>query len=71
MKMSEKTIDKLNCESIISQFSSLNEDEKRYMLSKVRLSLLLDVAYHLSSLYELNAKEDAERVRKMGEEICY
>jgi hypothetical protein len=71
MKMSEKTIDKLNCESIISQFSSLNEDEKKYMLSKVRLSLLLEVAYHLSNLYELNAKEDAERVRKMGEEICY
>jgi hypothetical protein len=71
MKMSDKTIDKLNCESIISQFSSLNEDEKKYMLSKVRLSLLLEVAYHLSNLYELNAKEDAERVRKMGEEICY
>lgn len=69
--MSDKTIDKINCESIISQFSSLNEDEKRYMLSKVRLSLLLEVAYHLSNLYELNAKEDAERVRKMGEEICY
>lgn len=69
--MSDKTIDKLNCESIISQFSSLNEDEKRYMLSKVRLSLLLEVAYHLSNLYELNAKEDAERVRKMEEEICY
>lgn len=69
--MSEKTIDKLNCESIISQFSSLNEDEKKYMLSKVRLSLLLEVAYHLSNLYELNAKEDAERVRKMEEEICY
>lgn len=69
--MSDKTIDKLNCESIISQFSSLNEDEKKYMLSKVRLSLLLEVAYHLSNLYELNAKEDAERVRKMGEEICY
>lgn len=69
--MSEKTIDKLNCESIISQFSSLNEDEKKYMLSKVRLSLLLEVAYHLSNLYELNAKEDAERVRKMREEICY
>lgn len=71
MKMSDKTIDKLNCESIISQFSSLNEDEKKYMLSKVRLSLLLEVAYHLSNLYELNAKEDAERVRKMEEEICY
>ena len=70
-KMSDKTIDKLNCESIISQFSSLNEDEKKYMLSKVRLSLLLEVAYHLSNLYELNAKEDAERVRKMREEICY
>lgn len=69
--MSDKTIDKLNCESIISQFSSLNEDEKKYMLSKVRLSLLLEVAYHLSNLYELNAKEDAERVRKMREEICY
>lgn len=69
--MSDKTIDKLNCESIISQFSSLNEDEKKYMLSKVRLSLLLEVAYHLSNLYELNAKEDAERVRKMEEEICY
>ena len=69
--MSDKTIDKLNCESIISQFSSLNEDEKKYTLSKVRLSLLLEVAYHLSNLYELNAKEDAERIRKMGEEICY
>lgn len=69
--MSDKTIDKINCESIISQFSSLNEDEKKYMLSKVRLSLLLEVAYHLSNLYELNAKEDAERVRKMREEICY
>lgn len=42
--MSEKTIDKLNCESIISQFQSLNEDEKKYTLSKVRLSLLLEAA---------------------------
>lgn len=69
--MSDKTIDKINCESVASQFASLNEDEKKVVLSKVKLSLLMEVAFHISSLYELNANTDEERVRKMREEICY
>ena len=69
--MSDKTIDVNHCESVASQFASLNEDEKEFVLSRIKLSLLLKVAFHTSNLYELNANAEEERVRKMREEICY
>ncbi len=69
--MVNKEIDIATCESIINSFKNLKYSEKKYILGRVNQSLLLEVAFSQSLCYEDNAKEEAERVKRMEEKICY
>ena len=69
--MVNKEIDIATCESIINSFKNLKYSEKKYILGRVNQSLLLEVAFNQSLCYEDNAKEEAERIRRMGEKVCY
>ena len=69
--MLNKEIDIATCESIINSFKNLKYGEKKYILGRVNQSLLLEVAFSQSLCYEDNAKEEAERVKRMEEKICY
>lgn len=69
--MGNKELDIANCEAFINSFKNLTYNEKKYILGRVNQSLLLEVAFNQSLFYEDNAKEEAERIRRMGEKVCF
>ena len=71
IRMVNKELNIANCEAFINSFKNLTYNEKKYILGRVNQSLLLEVAFNQSLCYEDNAKEEAERIRRMGEKVCY